>query len=177
MLKQIILSSLLGFNFIYANNYENFNSEIIKLNKEKKLKEKNKIKHRLIDMVDFKLMGKLSIGKEIWLKLNKKEKEDYLLNFENMVRFNYIKYITEITNINIKEVKRNKTKYLIRIQANNHKIKVYAYEKGDLFKIYNIEIDGVNLIKMLGGNYRAQYQIEGMEGILKQLKETNKKKN
>jgi len=167
MLKKIGISILLGMS-LFGNTFNDFNKEVIKLNTAEKNKEV--IKEELMKMVDFNLMGKLTLGKSIWLNINENQKKEYITLYENKIKRNYLKYLTEIKKVEIKDVKRKKNKYLINIVADDHNLKVFAYDNNKIFKIYNIEVDGINLIKLLGQDYRNQFKINGFKGILDILK-------
>jgi len=90
MLKKIGISILLGMS-LFGNTFNDFNKEVIKLNTAEKNKEV--IKEELMKMVDFNLMGKLTLGKSIWLNINENQKKEYITLYENKIKRNYLKYL------------------------------------------------------------------------------------
>lgn len=110
-------------------------------------------------MIDFKLMAKLSLGKNVWTGLEKEKKEKFTELFVKMIKNSYVEKLKLYNNEKIvyKEAiqkKKNKiyipTNILSKEKTFTMLYKFYKSRHG--WKIYDIEIQDVSIIS----SYRSQ---------------------
>ncbi len=129
-------------------------------NKDLKQQEKNKkITEIVMPMFDFSLMAKLSLGKKYWPELSEKKKEEFKGHFVKRLKASYLEKLSLYTDekivykapINV----RNKIHIPTDLISKGNKIsmlyKLYKAKSG--WKIYDIEIQGVSIIR----TYRSQF--------------------
>ena len=129
-------------------------------NKDLKQQEKNKkITEIVMPMFDFSLMAKLSLGKKYWPELSEKKKEEFKGHFVKRLKASYLEKLNLYTDekivykapINV----RNKIHIPTDLISKGSKIsmlyKLYKAKSG--WKIYDIEIQGVSIIR----TYRSQF--------------------
>jgi phospholipid transport system substrate-binding protein len=110
-------------------------------------------------MFDFSLMAKLTLGKRYWSGLAEEQKERFTQLFINRLRTSYLDRLTLYTDekvlyeppVEIKE-KIHIPTYLV---SKDRKISIlYKFYDSELsWKIYDLEIQGVSIIR----SYRAQF--------------------
>lgn len=116
----------------------------------------------LFDTVfDYKLMTKLSLGKDNWLKMTQEQRAEFTKQFIAKLKQSYIDKIDLYTDeklhmVGLKEV--NKKRILLLTQLVGHKdtydINYKFYKsKDNNWLIYDVDIIGVSLIQV----YRAQF--------------------
>ena len=122
------------------------------------------IKNRkIIDIVnpmfDFSLMAKLSLGRKYWPNLSPDQKESFTQLFIKRLRASYLDYFTLYTDEKVlyepSLVVRNKVRIPTFLVSKDKKISIIYkfYDSGSNWKVYDLEIQGVSLIR----SYRAQF--------------------
>lgn len=120
----------------------------------------SKITEIVTPMFDFQLMAKLSLGRKHWPDLTQEKKERFTELFVKRLRQSYLNKITSYTDEKIiyeapVEVKKkvHVPTYLI---SKGKKIEMLykIYQSSDNWKIYDIEIQGVSIIR----SYRSQFK-------------------
>ena len=167
--------------------------ELIKATSEKVLSalEKNKEKyaeqpeqlHALVNEIilphmDFRAMSKLALGKN-WRKADDAQQERFVDAFKAMLIRTYSKSLTEYAGQEIKflpyrppaEGKRTVSVKTAISQSNGPEIPIdYSLRiKDDIWKVYDIKIDGISLVT----NYRSSFATDinrvGMDGLIEKL--------
>lgn len=127
--------------------------------KELEQQAKNKeIVDIVTPMFDFELMARLSLGKKHWPGLSQDKKERFTELFIKRLKASYLKNVTLYTeekvfyepSVQVKK-KIHAPTYLI---SNNKKISILYkfYKAGNNWKIYDLEIQGISIIR----SYRSQ---------------------
>ncbi len=145
--------------------------------------KKRKLKKITNSVFGFHLMAKLSLGKENWSKLNPKQREEFAsLSIELFHNF-YSDKISLFRDVEIvfePSIIENEKKVQVPTVAlyNARKVSILykMYNTKKDWKIYDIEIEGVSLIK----TYRSQYlnilKNNNIEALLARLREQKENK-
>ncbi len=129
-------------------------------NKDIKQQQKNKkITEVVMQMFDFSVMAKLSLGRKYWPGLSEKKKEEFKGHFVKRLKASYLEKLSFYTDEKIvykAPLKiRNKIHIPTDLISKGNKIsmlyKLYKAKSG--WKIYDIEIQGVSIIR----TYRSQF--------------------
>jgi phospholipid transport system substrate-binding protein len=111
-------------------------------------------------MFDFQLMAKLSLGRQYWPDLSKEKREKFTELFVNRLRQSYLSKITTYTDETIiydppvkVDEKVHIPTYLVS-KGNKISMLYKFYQSGGQWKIYDLEIQGVSIIR----SYQAQFK-------------------
>jgi phospholipid transport system substrate-binding protein len=138
--------------------------------------EKNKkIIEIITPLFDFALMAKLTLGKKVWPGLTKEQKERFTQLFIERLRSSYLDRLTLYTDEKViyeapVEVKR-KVHIPTSLVSKDNKISIlYKFYKSKTdWQIYDLEIQGVSIIR----SYRAQFsqilQNESFDDLLQKM--------
>ena len=118
---------------------------------------------KIIDIVnpmfDFSLMAKLSLGRQYWPDLTPEQKERFTRLFIKRLRASYLDSFTLYTDEKVlyepSVAVKNKIRIPTFLVSKDRKISILykLYNSGTRWKIYDLEIQGVSLIR----SYRAQF--------------------
>ncbi len=118
---------------------------------------------KIIDIVnpmfDFSLMAKLSLGRQYWPDLTPGQKERFTRLFIKRLRASYLDSFTLYTDEKVlyepSVAVKNKIHIPTFLVSKDKKISILykLYDSGSSWKIYDLEIQGVSLIR----SYRAQF--------------------
>jgi phospholipid transport system substrate-binding protein len=119
--------------------------------------------HEIIDIVnsmfDFSLMAKLTLGRKYWPGLTPQQKKSFTQLFIKRLRASYLDRLTLYTGEKILYESSVAVKKKIHIPtylvAQDQKISILYkfYNSGSNWKIYDLEIQGVSIIR----SYRSQF--------------------
>ena len=148
--------------------------------KDLALETKNKeIVDIVTPMFDFSLMAKLTLGKKNWSGLTTEQKEKFTRLFVNRLRTSYLNSLTLYTDEKIlyePPVEKNQKIHIpTYVVSKDKKISILYkfYESDPDWKIYDLEIQGVSIIR----SYRAQFdqilQTGTFEDLLVKLEKPN----
>ena len=110
-------------------------------------------------MFDFQLMAKLSLGRQYWPDLSKENRERFTELFVNRLRESYLNKLTAYTDETVvyeQPVKVNgKVHIPTSLISKGNKINMLYkfYQSSGQWKIYDIEIQGVSIIR----SYQSQF--------------------
>jgi phospholipid transport system substrate-binding protein len=111
-------------------------------------------------MFDFALMAKLSLGRKYWPDLSREHKEKFTELFVKRLRQSYLNKLTAYTDEKIVYESAVAVKKKIHISTHliskNKKISMLykLYPSNNTWKIYDVEIQGVSIIR----SYRSQFK-------------------
>jgi len=193
LIKQI--SVLLFFAFSTASVAASIGpDQLIKDTSEKVLSalENNKEKYKekpdeiyllvndiILPHLDFRAMSKLSLGKN-WRKANADQQTRFIAAFKTMLIRTYSKSLTEYAGEEIKflpyrppaEGKRTVTVKTEINQSNggpaipiNYSLRI----KNDIWKVYDIKIDGISLVTNYRNSFASDINRVGIEGLIEKL--------
>ena len=110
-------------------------------------------------MFDFPLMAKLTLGKKHWPALTNEQKEKFTRLFVKRLQTSYLGNLTRYTNEKVLFEPAVQVKKKIHVPtflvSKDRKISMLykLYKSADSWKIYDIEIQGVSIIR----SYRSQF--------------------
>ena len=111
-------------------------------------------------MFDFKRMAKLSLGRNYWPDLSREDKEKFTELFIERLRQFYLNKLTVYTDEKIiydsPVAVKNKVHVPTHLISKNKKFSMLykLYPSNDTWKIYDIELQGVSIIR----SYRSQFK-------------------
>lgn len=126
-----------------------------------KEKKNEKIEAATNAMFDYRLMARLSLGKDDWSKLDKAKQEEYMGLFERRIKDSYLEKLHLYTDEKVvveaaKEGEKGRIHVPSFIMAKDGKTemlyKFYKAKSGE-WLIYDVEIAGVSIVQ----TYRAQF--------------------
>jgi len=140
----------------------------------------------ILPHMDFRAMSKLALGKN-WRKANKDQQERFVAAFKTMLIRTYSRSLTEYAGEEIEflpyrppdEGKRTvKVKTLIK-QGSGPQIPInYSLRiKNDIWKVYDIKIDGISLVTNYRNTFASDINRVGIEGLIDKLLSKNKPKS
>ena len=111
-------------------------------------------------MFDFQLMAKLSLGRQYWPDLSKEKREKFTELFVERLRQSYLSKITTYTDETViydppvkVDEKVHIPTYLVS-KGNKISMLYKFYQSSGQWKIYDLEIQGVSIIR----SYQAQFK-------------------
>ena len=121
--------------------------------------KKNEIDAIMMPIFDFSLMAKLTLGRQYWPKLTTEHKEKFTELFTKLMKRSYQEELIRYTDEEIVFESPIQKKKKIRIQtyliSKDEKTSMLykLYKHRNEWKIYDIEIEGVSIIR----SYRSQF--------------------
>ncbi len=172
--------------------------ELIKQTSEKVLKtlEQNKALYEkdpeqifvlvndiILPHLDFKAMSKLALGKN-WRSANEQQQQRFVDAFKNMLVRTYSKSLTEYTGQKIEFLpyqppEKGKITVVVKTQVLqdtgpaipiDYRLRI----KDDIWKVYDIKIDGISLVTNYRNSFNSDIRKVGMDGLIDKLLEKNK---
>ncbi|MGD8883469.1 MAG: ABC transporter substrate-binding protein [Desulfobacterales bacterium] len=122
-------------------------------------------------MFDFELMAKLSLGKKYWPELTPDQKERFTELFVERLRGSYLNRLTAYTDEKVTyespvAVKKKVHMPTLLISKGNKISMLYKlYPTQNSWKIYDVEIEGVSIIR----SYRSQFNEILQKGTIDDL--------
>ena len=133
--------------------------------------KKSEVIEIVTPMFDFELMAKLSLGKKYWPDLSPDQKERFTELFIERLRQSYLNKLTAYTDEKVvyeAPVSDNKKVHVpTQLISKGNKISMLykLYPSSDSWKIYDIEIQGVSIIR----SYRSQFTEILQKGTFEEL--------
>jgi phospholipid transport system substrate-binding protein len=128
-------------------------------------------------MFDFELMAKLSLGKKYWPDLSTEQKERFTELFVERLRRSYLNKLTAYTDEKIvyespvAVSKKVHVPTLLISKGNEISMLYKLYSSSNSWKIYDIEIQGVSIVR----SYRSQFNEILQKGTFDDLLEKMEK--
>ena len=122
-------------------------------------------------MFDFELMAKLSLGKKYWPDLSQDKKERFTELFIERLRQSYLNKLTVYTDEKIiyesPVAVKKKVHVPTQLISKGKKISMLykLYSSNNSWKIYDVEIEGVSIIR----SYRSQFNEILQKGTFEEL--------
>ncbi len=192
MFKQLIAAGLLLMaSAVHASGVQP--DQLIKDTSEKVLSalEQNKDKYKeqpeaihglvndiILPHLDFRAMSKLALGKN-WRKANDEQQTRFVEAFKTMLIRTYSKSLTEYAGQEIRflpyrppaEGKRTVKVQTVISQSNGPDIPIdYSLRiKDDIWKVYDIKIDGISLVTNYRNSFASDINRVGIDGLIEKL--------
>ena len=138
---------------------------------------KNEVVEIVTPMFDFKLMAKLSLGKKYWPNISREQKERFTELFVERLRQSYLDKLTAYTDEKIVyespivDEKKVSVPTVLISKGKQISMLYKLYPDDNTWKIYDVEIQGVSIIR----SYRAQFNEILQKGTFDDLLEKMQK--
>lgn len=134
--------------------------------------------YALIDpVVDFSLMGKLTLGRAHWSQFSEAEQKEFIESFDRVIRdfvFDKIQVYTNETTEYDAPVPTSKGKYelMMHVISKGQRIKALfkIYRAGASWKVYDLEIEGISMVRIYAAQYDQVLQKGAPKDLLAKLK-------
>jgi phospholipid transport system substrate-binding protein len=142
---------------------------------EAQLIQRKKIFSIALDLFNFEEMSQRTLGKE-WKKLSDDQKKQFAHLFARFLANIYYQRLEEYTNEKVKylDERHHKDKALIKTVIVTQKNEIpmdYKLLKSDRWRVYDISIEGVSLVR----NYRSQFHKillkQGIKDLMNMMKQ------
>ena len=192
ILKYIIAIFILFSSYSFAsdgpdvflkNSVEEI-SEFISENKDSLDTDENylraKVDELVIPKLDIKLMSKIVLGKKNWTSMSPVLRMRFQQVFRSLMVKTYMKSLTSFDGEKIKFLpyKKGKRPDVARVQS------VYLLNEGELsvkyslklnksaeWKVYDINIDGISLIKNYRSDFKSHIERDGIDSLIEELED------
>ena len=137
----------------------------------------SKIEEIVTPMFDFELMAKLSLGKKYWPDLSQEQKERFTELFIERLRQSYLDKLTAYTDEKVVYESPVEAKKKVHVptqlisKGNNISMLYKLYPSSDSWKIYDIEIEGVSIIRSYRSQFSEILQKGTFDDLLKKMEE------
>ena len=131
-------------------------------------------------MFDFKLMAKLSLGKKYWPDLSQDQRERFTELFIERLRRSYLDKLTAYTDEKISYESpiavKKKVHVPTQLISKGNKISMLykLYPSSNSWKIYDVEIQGVSIIRSYRSQFKEILQKGTFDDLLKQMEKPDK---
>jgi phospholipid transport system substrate-binding protein len=128
-------------------------------------------------MFDFELMAKLSLGKKYWPDLSRDQKERFTELFIERLRRSYLNKLTAYTDekvvYELPVAVKKKVHVPTRLISKGNKISMLykLYSSSNSWKIYDIEIEGVSIIRSYRSQFKEILQKGTFDDLLQKMEE------
>jgi phospholipid transport system substrate-binding protein len=128
-------------------------------------------------MFDFQLMAKLSLGRQYWPDLSEEKREKFTELFINRLRGSYLNRITAYTDETVTYESPVKVDGKVHIPTNliskGNKIGMLYkfYQANDQWKIYDLEIQGVSIIRSYQSQFKEILRTSTFDDLLLKMQE------
>ena len=136
---------------------------------------------RIMDVVspvfDLPLMAKLALGRTHWPKLTDEQRNEYTDLFVKQLRSSYLGKVELVADETIEfdppVMEKNRIYFTTRVKTKDEPIKlVYKLYKGKArWRVYDVEIEDVSIIKSYGLQYNQILQNGNAEDLIKSMQE------
>jgi ABC-type transporter MlaC component len=139
---------------------------------------RTKVDELVIPKLDIKLMSKIVLGKKNWTSMNPILRMKFQQVFRSLMVKTYMKSLTSFDGEKIKFLpyKKGKRPDIARVKS------VYLLNEGELsvnyslklnksaeWKVYDINIDGISLIKNYRSDFKSHIERDGIESLIEEL--------
>lgn len=129
-------------------------------------------------LFDLPLMGKLVLGRAHWGKLSEPQRKEYTALFIRTIQDSYYEKINLFTDetVDLGEPSAGeKGKYemltFVNSKGKRYNLLYKIYRSGSAWRVYDMEIEGISLVRAYGSQYDQFLQKSPIEGLLVKMKE------
>ena len=145
--------------------------------------KKNKVIEITNPVFSFSLMAKLSLGKVHWSQFNAKQKAEFTDLYTKLFQNFYIEKLDFFSNETVVfQPATTMGKKKIQIQSaliskgTQYSMLYKMFKTRDSWKIYDLEIEGVSLLRSYRSQYHHFLKKGGIEGLLAKMREIKENK-
>ena len=190
----VLLALPLGFlvgtsSFVYAADsgsateaVKDTVDQVLEVLKEEKLKSPEKKEERLTRLIeiisqrfDYQEMGKRTLSRD-WKKLNPKQQEEFVGLFRRFLTKSYANNVDSYSGESIEYIKERKKGDFAEVQTkvispkSDVPLDYRLLKKGKEWRVYDVVIDGVSLMKNYRGQFTRILKTSSFEGLLTKLR-------
>ena len=147
------------------------------------VQKKNKVIEITNPVFSFSLMAKLSLGKVHWSQFNAKQKVEFIDLYTKLFQNFYIEKLDFFSNETVVfQPATTMGKKKIQIQSaliskgTQYSMLYKMFKTRDSWKIYDLEIEGVSLLRSYRSQYHHFLKKGGIEGLLAKMREIKENK-
>jgi phospholipid transport system substrate-binding protein len=156
-------------------------NSVLEVLKQKGL-EREVRKKKVLDVVgpvfDLQLMGKLVLGRTHWPKLNEAQRKEFIELFVKTIHDSYYEKLDLFTDETVDfgapaPGEKGKYEMAIRIVSKGQRYKLLykLYRVAATWKVYDIEIEGISLVRTYGAQYDQALQKSSIDELLAKMRE------
>jgi len=143
----------------------------------------NKIFALIDEVFDYELMGKISLGKETWLKINNTQRAEFLKAFENKLKNSYVDKLELYTDQKVKILeltpyKKSRLQLKTEVVGKDEIYKInynfYQNRKSNEWFIYDVDLLGVSIVQTYRKQFAGLLKEKTFDELLVILKDTKK---
>ena len=145
--------------------------------------KKNKVIEITNPVFSFSLMAKLSLGKVHWSQFNAKQKAEFIDLYTKLFQSFYIEKLDFFSNetvvfqpATIVGKKKVKIQSALISKGTQYSMLYKMFKTRDSWKIYDLEIEGVSLLRSYRSQYHHFLKKGGIEGLLAKMREIKENK-
>lgn len=137
-----------------------------------------KVDELVIPKLDIELMSKIVLGKKNWTSMSPSQRKRFQLAFRGLMVNTYMKSLTSFDGEKIKflpyekgkrnDVARVKSVYLLN-EGELHVSYSLKMNQSDGWKVYDINIDGISLLRNYRSDFRSHIERKGMDSLIEEL--------
>lgn len=137
-------------------------------------------------LLDLPRMAMLTLGRRRWPNLDKEQRKEFTDLFVKQVKASYVDRLNQFGGAKIEfgepVLKKNKFLHMLVTVINEEQrvillYKLYrskkseSYQSGGVWRIYDLEVEGVSIVKSYGAQYREFLQKATFAELLEKMKE------
>ncbi len=139
---------------------------------------RSKVDELVIPKLDIELMSKIVLGKKHWTMMSISQKKRFQQAFRGLMVSTYMKSLTSFDGEKIKflpyekgkrnDVARVKSVYLLN-EGELHVSYSLKMNQSGSWKVYDINIDGISLLRNYRSDFRSHIDRKGMDSLIQDL--------
>lgn len=133
---------------------------------------------KIVDpLIDMSLMAKLTLGRSHWPKLDERQRKQFTDLFKEQLKTSYFEKLDLLTDekVEYNEPAEKDKKFLMLtyILSKGQRIGMAykLYKDKDAWKVYDLEIEGVSIVKSYGSQYEEFLRDNPFEALLKKMQQ------
>lgn len=152
--------------------------DVLKTKELSREERKRRVEAVIEPSFDIPLMGKLVLGRTYWPKLDEAQRKEYTELFVKTIKDSYYEKIDLFTDETVEigeSAPGEKGKYLVPTsivsKGQKYQLLYKLYRAGSKWKVYDVEIEGISLIRAYGSQYDQFLQKSSIKGLLAKMRE------
>ena len=123
-------------------------------------------------LIDFPLIARLTVGKTHWMAAEVATREAFITKFTDYLFKSYLdqlpQYINTELSIDDVIIRGDKAKVMATVSSNDQKTQIAfkLYETADTWKLYDMDIAGVSLLKSFRMEFESALKSGGLDALI-----------
>jgi len=139
--------------------------------------KRKKVQAVVEPVFDFTLMGKLALGRAHWPKLDERQRKEFTGIFVQTLQDSYFDKIDLFTDEKVEfeapaPSEKGKYQMMTRVISKDQRYGLLykLYKAGPAWKIYDVEIEGISIVRSYGSQYDQFLQKNSVADLLAKMK-------